>query len=125
HFLGALGARFIFHDAGTPSVSVTDCHADIGRIDPLALTVVIVDGSAGLTQRAPPAMLNTAESSDEACCQVFKGTTGPMDAHKLIDAGVIEQELWLELAQLAPEEAQLVDSDATLGVGRFIAAWKV
>jgi len=125
HFLGELVARYILQAAGVSAESITECRANIGRIDPLALTVVVLDGSAGLTQRAPLALLDSAESAHQWCSQVLQGHASPMHAHKLIDAGVIEPELWLELAQLAPEEAQLVDSDATLGVGRFIAAWKV
>src|SRR5690625_3100805 len=53
HFLGELVARYILQAAGAPAESVTECRANIGRIDPLALTVAVLDGSAGLTQRAP------------------------------------------------------------------------
>jgi len=38
---------------------------------------------------------------------------------------VVEPALWEELAGLHPKKTQLLATDATLGVGRYVAGWEV
>lgn len=125
NFLGELISRYILQAAGVPESDIVECRSEIGEIDANALTIVVLDGSAGLTARAPLALLETAAQADQWCQQVLRGQAEQVDAQKLVDAGVIEPQLWLDVAHHKPEKAELIDSDASLGVGRYIAAWKV
>ncbi|AGF72687.1 hypothetical protein [Corynebacterium halotolerans] len=106
---------------------IADTRANLQEIKPHALTVVAVDGSAGLTQRAPLALIDAAAEADEWCRDVLSGTRPgrEMDPASLRGAGVLEPDLWLELAALRPRRARLLAADTTLGVGRYVAAWEV
>ncbi|MGO2573745.1 MAG: hypothetical protein ACTH8I_07015, partial [Corynebacterium casei] len=104
--------------------------AHIGELNSEALTIIVVDGSAGLTARAPLALLDSAEEINQWCQEVLSGNnaqvgTEAISEHKLVDAGVVEPQLWQELAAVQPRKAELIDVDVTLGVGRYVAAWEV
>src|SRR5699024_10226211 len=101
---------------------VTEVRADLGQPDPEALTLVALDGSAGLTERAPLALLPQAAAADTWCRDLLAGReVGELPP----ESGILEPELWLELAALAPRRAELVDSDIGHGVGRYVAAWQI
>src|SRR5699024_11478988 len=72
----------------------------------------MLDGSGGLTERAPLALLGTAAEVHSWCQEALQGQASPMEEHRLIDGGVIEPSLWLEVQKLRPRQAQLVDSDS-------------
>ncbi|MDN5902848.1 MAG: hypothetical protein L0H62_06795, partial [Corynebacterium casei] len=64
------------------------------------------------------------------CQEVLSGNnaqegTEEVSVHKLVDAGVVEPQLWQELARMQPRNAEVIDVDVTLGVGRYVAAWEV
>lgn len=92
-----------------------------------ALTVVAVDGSAGLDARAPLACVPGADAADRWCRRMLAGEAGADrgSAAQLRERGVIEPGLWLELAGIRPDAAELVDADTSLGVGRYVAGWEV
>ena len=124
HYLGELIARYILQAAGAEAGHVSESRDYIGQLNSSTLTIVMLDGSGGLTERAPLALLDTAAEVHSWCQEALQGQASPMEEHRLIDGGVIEPSLWLEVQKLRPRQAQLVDSDSTLGVGRFIATWK-
>lgn len=119
HYLPELIARYVIDG----KAEVTQCRDEIRNLDPEALTVVVLDGTAGLTARAPLALVDGATLAHQWCEQVLRGEEGDMPL--LADAGVIEPDLWLQIAQLAPKRATLIASDSALGVGRYVATWEV
>ncbi|MCK7663086.1 hypothetical protein M0E87_05315 [Corynebacterium sp. CCM 9185] len=105
---------------------VVDVRGKLGHPDPGVLTVVAVDGSAGLTERAPLALIAGAESVDAWCRALLAGEPPePMTTDGLREGGIIEPDLWLELAEVRPDRADLVAADTTTGVGRYIAEWGI
>ncbi|WJY68243.1 hypothetical protein [Corynebacterium auris] len=105
-------------------VAVAGSRARIAPLDPAVLTVVVVDGSAGLTPRAPLSLVEGAREWHADTLKFLAGSGG-LDADKAAAAGVVEPELWAELAGLDPVAAQLVDADDSLGVGAYVALWEV
>ncbi len=114
--LGELVARYALGDP-----EVREVRAHIGTPDPQAVTVVVVDGSAGLTARAPLALVPGAQELHQRMCEWLGGGEGIVDTQM---PGVVEPALWHELAELTPQRAMLVDADDTLGVGRYVAVWE-
>ncbi|MCT1411018.1 hypothetical protein M3G47_04125 [Corynebacterium sanguinis] len=110
--LPELVARYVLGDP-----EVTDSRERIRPLDPRALTVVVVDGPAGLTERAPLALIPGAREAHEAL-RDFLGGGGFPGALE----GVVEKQLWLELAVLGGEK-ELLASDDSLGVGAYVAQW--
>ena len=123
HYLAELLARYV---VGNTEGRVRSMRTNIGSFNSDCITIVLVDGSAGLTARAPLALLDTASASDQWCQEVLEGKKpAAWTRQQLIDAGVLEPELWLELAAIIPSHAQLVHADTSTGVGRYIATWEV
>jgi len=122
--LPELVQRYVLADH---AARVTDTRERLGTPDREVLTLVAVDGSAGLTPRAPLALLDTAGHADRWCRTVLGGEepAAGMDAASLRNAGVLEPDLWLELAALTPRQARLHDADTTHGVGRYVAGWEI
>ena len=142
HHLPELVARYLF-----PETAICDARARIGQLD--RDTILVLDGSAGLTPRAPLALLDHGSWAHTWCQELLgvsasgggapdrgapagDGDSAP-DADRLREAGIVEPELWLELAALRKEldtagrllATELVDADATTGVGRYVARWEV
>lgn len=118
--LGEIIARYLLGDH-----TYRPARDTITPLDPQALTVVVVDGPAGLTPRAPLAFIESAPAVHEAL-EVFLNTgAGLPSTSNMRDAGVFDPELWSKLAQLQPARCELLDSDSSLGVGRYVAAWEV
>lgn len=122
--LPELVQRYVLGDRADRVVDARDVLGQIGEGN---LTLVAIDGSAGLTPRAPLALVETAEHADRWCRQILAGEepTERMDADLLRAAGVLEPGLWLELARLRPRQARLLSADTSHGVGRYVAAWEV
>lgn len=118
--LAELVARYCLEDA---EARVTEARGTIAPLDPRALTVVVLDGSAGLTPRAPLALIDGAPAAHEQMARFLDGRGALPD--DLAGYGVVEPALWHELAVLDAAQQQLVVADATHGVGRFVAAWQV
>ena len=130
HYLGELIARYVLRQANIFQSAVTETRAHIGELNPETLTIIVIDGSAGLTARAPLALLDLSEEINQWCQEVLRGNyaqavTVERNERLLVDAGVVEPQLWLELAGAQPRSAELIDVDVTLGVGRYIAVWEV
>lgn len=115
NYLGELVARFALGDP-----EVREVRSRIDEPDPDAITVVVVDGPAGLTPRAPLALVPGALETHEAIVRWLDGGEAV-----LVDTQVLEPELWRELAGLEPKNARLIDADDTLGVGRYVGEWSV
>lgn len=115
NYLPELLVRYVL-----PGRAVADFRAQIQPLDPSVLTVAVVDGSAGLTARAPLALIDGAREA-HASMEAFLDGRGAFPAEL---PGVIEPELWHELAVLKARK-ELLASDDSLGVGRFLAAWEV
>lgn len=124
--LPELVSRYVLADRAE---YVTTSRDRLGTPDPSVLTVIAVDGSAGLTERAPLALLDTACWADQWCSTLLNDGPGPgvatPTAADLGAAGVLEPELWLDLAELSPTHTTLLARDTTLGVGRYIAGWEM
>lgn len=127
HYLPELVQRYAL---GVRAQDVFSVRAELGEPNPQALTLLALDGSAGLTARAPLSLLDGAQETDAWCRSVLSAQESatlapPMDEKALLKAGVIEPSLWLELTQLRPQSAELIDADTTLGVGRYVAGWEI
>ena len=122
HHLPELVARHVLESAG---VSIASARGRIGALNPEAVTVLVLDGSAGMTARAPLALLDGAAAAHEALLGLLDAQDLALDSGALAAAGVLEPELWLELAALRPESAQIIYQDTHLGVGRYLASWQV
>lgn len=127
HYLPELVQRYAL---GARAQDIVSVRAELGQPNPDALTLVALDGSAGLTARAPLSLLDGAQESDAWCRSVLSAQgsatlTPPMDEKDLFKAGVLEPSLWLELTQLRPQSAELFAADTTLGVGRYVAGWEI
>ncbi|MCZ9308487.1 hypothetical protein L8V23_01710 [Corynebacterium sp. c6VSa_13] len=90
------------------------------------LTVVVIDGSAGMTPRAPLALREDAPAAHQWCRAVLGAQCPqPVTASWLADAGVVEPELWLEIAQWRRRHpgvgAHLLQEDVSQGVSRYVA----
>lgn len=121
NYLGELVARYFLGDVPIHSVRDT-----IGRPSEAHLTCVVIDGPAGLTERAPLALLPGAVEQHQQCKRLLSGeSTEAFDTQSLLHSGICEPQLWRELAGLKPSVAQLLAADDALGVGRYIATWKV
>lgn len=124
NFLPELLARYVL--SFVPGLSVEESRANLGVPREDTLTVVVVDGSAGLTQRAPLALVEGAVHTHHWCQKVCAGRdVEPCDKDALAAAGVQEPQLWEELSRLRPRSAELLAADATLGVGRYVAGWEL
>ncbi len=119
-YLPELVARY----ALGPGIAVSESRAHIAPLTPDALTVVVVDGSAGLTPRAPLSLVPGARELHEETLEFLAGG-GKIDVATSAERGVAEPELWGELAALDVVEAELVDADDSLGVGAYVALWEV
>ena len=101
---------------------------NLASISADALTVVALDGSTGLTQRAPSSLVEGAAEAD-GWCRALLGGDRPVarTEQELVDAAVREPQLWLELAGLADrvETAELIAADTFHGVGRYVAVWTI
>ncbi len=106
-------------------LEISSVRPRLGNVNPRALTVVVADGSAGMTARAPLALLDGAEDAHRALLALLAGSGLDLTAEELADAGVIEPEPWLDLTALTPVEASVEYSDTHLGVGRYLAAWRI
>lgn len=98
---------------------------NLASISADAVTVVALDGSTGLTQRAPSSLLRGSAEMDRRCRELLSGQHTCLSEEQLLQAGVREPQLWCELAGLADhvESAQLLDADISHGVGRYVAVW--
>ncbi|WP_293951225.1 hypothetical protein [uncultured Corynebacterium sp.] len=92
-----------------------------------ALTVVALDGSTGLTPRAPSSLVAGAADVDQWCRNLLAGEPDSMSEEELAAGAVREPGLWLELAQLVRkvESAELIAADTSHGVGRYVAVWTI
>lgn len=120
--LGELVARYLLGDR-----NYRPARERIAPLDPEALTVVVLDGPAGLTPRAPLAFIDEAPAVHETLTELVASGSAPgpgLDADWLGQGGVVKPELWIELAELEPRTATLLDVDATLGVGRYVGVWQ-
>lgn len=108
--LGELVARYLL---GLREYRPARAH--VAPLDPAALTVVVVDGPAGLTARAPLAFVPGDPAAHEALRGFVATGRGCVDKHML----------WQELSLLSVTRARLIAADDTLGVGRYVGAWEV
>ncbi|AEX44450.1 hypothetical protein CDHC01_1389 [Corynebacterium diphtheriae HC01] len=102
---------------------------------PNELIVYAVDGPAALTQRAPLGFnpkaaefhdaivncLSQASNNDTVEPTWLQSATKTTSKDDLLRAGVVNPSQWLELFQYSYSSVQLLLSDSTLGVGRYVA----
>lgn len=118
--LAELVARYCLGEAES---RITGFRGRLHPINPDALSVVVLDGPAGLTQRAPLAFIDAAPAAHEALIAFLDGR-GELPAG-LREAGVVEPELWEELGGVDRASSSILFADSTHGVGRYVAAWQV
>ncbi|MDO5031681.1 hypothetical protein [Corynebacterium sp.] len=123
HHLPEIMARYVLAESAV-GAQVEQVRDTLAPLRDGVLTVVVVDGSAGLTQRAPLAMIDSAQEAHLWCEALLSGTAQGCDEEKLRAAGVLETSLWAQLAALNPVACELRAADSTLGVGRYVAGWQ-
>lgn len=124
HHLPELVQRYLL--GAELSGRVVDTRDTLGEINPQALTLVAVDGSAGMTPRAPLALIENSRAVDEWCRAVLSGhDTGDWTPAELAGAGVVDADLWVELATVEKRCSELLAADTTTGVARYVAAWEI
>lgn len=126
-YLPELVVRYLF-----PETQVVEARGDIGTL--ARTTVLALDGSAGLSSRAPLSLIEGGAWAHEWCQRLLRAHYPAsqrhpercgFDAQRLRTCGVIEPELWGQLAGIDPVSATLIAADDTLGVGRYVAVWEV
>lgn len=122
NYLPELMARYVLD--GVVKHRVADTRDHVGTPRAGVLTMVCVDGSAGLTARAPLALVDGAADTALWCESLLSGVDMDCDESLLAETGVLETRLWAELAALRPTQAELRAADSTLGVGRYVAGWQ-
>lgn len=135
HYLPELVARYVIEpvverarvESGHPiAIDVANSVVDIID-DDRSVAIVVADGSAGLTARAPLALLDNGQWAHQWCQQLLGAEAGSdtstCDEARLRDAGVLNTTPWLELQSLSSVARELIDADDTLGVGRYVAQW--
>ena len=61
-----------------PQITVRDSRDRLGTPDPKVLSIVVADGSAGLTERAPLALIPGAQEAHRWCEEVLMGASASM-----------------------------------------------
>lgn len=129
HHLGEIIARLLLERAGVEPSRITEVRGDIGQPSPDVVTVVVLDGSAGLDARAPLSLLPTGPAVHDWCRRVLQGAQPETlaDASWLTAGGIVEPALWLELAALsgAGVQGQIGCEQIVGGVARFAAALEI
>ncbi len=137
HHLGDLVAMYLLEQA-VLAAKIPPAAVDIEEVEFLdhipqpsgGLTVVVADGSAGLTPKAPLSLLQNAAPTQD-WCEALLGAQmpAPMTQQDLTQGGVIEADMWLELYRFGTGPAgaglkrSLIHRDHSLGVGRCVALW--
>ncbi|AZA11607.1 hypothetical protein [Corynebacterium gerontici] len=128
HHLGELVARWLLQQS---SESAQHPMPEVLSQDSLSghpTQIVVLDGSAGLSPKAPLAEVPGADEAHEWCTALLAGEgPGSVEKQWLQERGVIEADLWLELeAEIAQRgwSGGLYWSDMSLGVGRYVARWE-
>lgn len=136
NYLPELVSRFVLAGSG---FKVQDIRERANTPNPRRLTMVSLDGSAGLTPRAPLGLLDAGAWADQWCRQLLGSAQVLVSPFPLADAplapnlhaaGISHPQAWVDAADLAASpgavsRAQLVASDTSLGVGRYVAGWEV
>lgn len=129
HHLGEIIARLLLERAGVEPSRITEVRSDIGQPSPHAVTVVVLDGSAGLDARAPLSLLPTSMEVHEWCGTVLRGGQSETlaDDSWLSAGGIVEPSPWQELAALRRTgvQGQIGCEQIVNGVGRFAAALEI
>ncbi|QPK78357.1 hypothetical protein G7Y31_07160 [Corynebacterium lizhenjunii] len=124
---GELVARYVLADSSVDHLrNVRQVRGSLGSI--VRTTVVVIDGSAGLTQRAPLALREHGQWAHNWCQDLLSqgpAAVAACDPARLHAAGVEEPHLWEDLARLHPVSTQLLAADSSLGVGRYVASWQL
>ncbi|AWB81748.1 hypothetical protein C3B44_04685 [Corynebacterium yudongzhengii] len=122
HYLPELIARYVLGDK--LSAAILEVRSKLATPRPERLTVVVTDGSAGMTPRAPLALLDDAAAADTFCRSAL--TTRPeriWSVAELEAAGVPDVSLWREMAGVE-KRGQLHAVDTATGVARYVASWE-
>ena len=130
NFLPELVARYLIENSAAledyRECSFASTRDKLAEINASSLTIVAVDGSAGLTPKAPLALVEGSDEIDQWCREVLRGESPPArSVEQLSQGGIVEPGIWLELASIRPQSASLIEADTSLGVGRYIACWEV
>lgn len=129
-YLPELLAYYVLGKRWTPLVGDSRARIDAPRGE--ALTLVVLDGSAGLTPRAPLSLLPGAEEVHEFCRSLIAGEAADQLPEEelerwLREGGVVDPAPWLEVAVLsrrADLRRRCLVSEAPLGVGRYVGVWE-
>lgn len=70
-YLPEIMAHYVL--SAVPQITVRDSRDCLGTLDPKALSIVVLDGTAGLTERAPLALIPGAQEAHRWCEEVLRG----------------------------------------------------
>ncbi|PFG28553.1 hypothetical protein [Corynebacterium renale] len=120
HYSAELVARYFLDGADIGvQASVDKLSAVSGKS-----ALVVADGSAGMTQRAPLGPVAGAADADSAIRALLGSGVAPASPQWFHDRGVIEPQPFMELAEISGAwERRLVCADHTSGVGRYVSVW--
>lgn len=136
NYLPELVARFLIgrYLERNPNVEVLT-GSGLGDAEPHELIIYPIDGPAALTQRAALGFNPKAAEFHDAMVKCIshannnatveptwlQSATKTTSEDDLSRAGVVNPSQWLELFQYSYSSVQLLVSDSTLGVGRYVA----
>ncbi|MDU0477888.1 hypothetical protein QVA66_01390 [Staphylococcus chromogenes] len=87
--------------------------------------IVVVDGPAGLSDRAPLALIPSAGERMQWCRSVLLGQTSvPASEAELQADGLIQPEIWQQLHGVTPNRPRILTESMEHGVGRIVARWE-
>ncbi|MCS4489163.1 hypothetical protein N7326_01320 [Corynebacterium sp. ES2794-CONJ1] len=121
HYLPEIIAR---HLLPYEEASITHTSESIGPLCDGEVIILMLDGSAGMTERAPLSLLPQSSASDRWCLDLLQGRNFRRISYNfLLEAGVENPDLWLELANYRQEflKSELIHVDSSLGVARYVA----
>lgn len=120
NYLAELVLRYVVGDSSLP-ISATPFSPG-----PSVLTLVGVDGPAGLSDKAPLSLVPGARERHEWCEHVLRGdaVSWPEEKEELRRDGIIEPGMWWLLRNKRPIGPQLHVSSDAHGVGRYLATWE-
>lgn len=120
NYLAELVARFVVRDMDV-RIEVAEIH----RPKAGELQLCLLDGPAGLSEKAPLSLVTGAARRHDWCQRLLSGdeVAWPDSSAALLADAIVEPDTWWQLRCLRPTRGQLHCVQDAHGVGRYLAQW--